>query len=238
MLKSTELLVHFHSTKEVILSCDASPYGLGAVLAHLMADGSERPIAYASRTLQQAERNYSQVEKEGLTKIFGVRKFHQYPYRLHFTVYTDHIPLLGLLGENKSIPTMAAERIKRWALMLAAYEYTIQYRKGTENANAAALSRLPLTEDVKVPKISSAIAVLAHLETSPVKVNNIREWTTRDPVCSKVKRYILQGWPAHLTKEEENLKPYYHRRDELSVEERCILWGERVVVPPQGRTVL
>ena len=127
---------------------------------------------------------------------------------------------------------MAAERIKRWALKLAAYEYTIQYRKGTENANAEAFSRLPLTEDVKVPTISSAIVVLAHLETTPMKVNNIREWTTRDPVCSKVKRYILQGWPAHLKREEENLKPYYRRRNELSVE-GCILWGQRVVVPPQ-----
>ena len=133
---------------------------------------------------------------------------------------------------------MAAERIKGWALTLAAYEYKIQYRKETENANADALSRLPLTEDVKVPTISSAVAVLAHLQTTRVKVDNIRQWTSRDPVCSKVKRYILQGWPAHLTKEEENLKPYYHRRDELSVEEGCILWGQRVVVPPQGRTIL
>ena len=96
-----------------------------------MADGGERPIAYASRTLQQAERNYSQVEKEGLVVIFGVCKFHQHQYGLPFTIYTDHKPLLGLFGENKSITTMAAELIKRWALMLAAYEYTIQSSNNT-----------------------------------------------------------------------------------------------------------
>ena len=110
--------------------------------------------------------------------------------------------------------------------------------KEQKNANADALSRPPLTEDVKVPTISSAIAVLELLQTILVKVDNIRQWISRDPVCSKVKRYILQGWPAHLTKEEENLKPYYHRTDELSVERGCILWGQRVVVPPQGRTIL
>ena len=103
---------------------------------------------------------------------------------------------------------MAAERIKTWALMLAASEYTIQYRKGTGNANADALSQPPLNEDVKAPTISSAIAVLAHLQTTPVKADKIRQWISRDPVCSKVKWYILQGWPAHQTKEKENLKPY------------------------------
>ena len=74
MLKSADLLIHYDSSKELLLFCDASPYGVGTVLAHRMDDGSDRPIAYASRTLAPAEKNYSQIDKEGLSVIFGVKK--------------------------------------------------------------------------------------------------------------------------------------------------------------------
>ena len=65
LLTSSNLLVHFNSDLPLLLACDASAYGIGAVLAHRMPDGSEKPIGYVSRTLNSAERSYSQLEKEG-----------------------------------------------------------------------------------------------------------------------------------------------------------------------------
>ena len=92
-LTSSCLLVHFDPQKQVILSCDASPYGVGAVLSHQMDDGSEKPVAFASRSLSPAEKKYSQLEKEGLSIIFGVKKFHDYLLGRKFLILSDHKPL-------------------------------------------------------------------------------------------------------------------------------------------------
>ena len=120
-LISDSLLIHYNPSQQLTLMCDASPYGVGAVLSQIDEQGVERPVAYASRTLSQAERNYSQLEKEALALIFGTKRFHNYLYGCSFTLYTDHKPLQGLLNQSKAIPTLASARIQRWALTLATY---------------------------------------------------------------------------------------------------------------------
>ena len=79
-LQDNTLLVHYDSSKQLVLACDASPYGLGAVLSHIIENDIEKPIAYASRTLTTAEKNYSQLEKEALAVVYAVGKFHNYLY--------------------------------------------------------------------------------------------------------------------------------------------------------------
>ncbi len=88
--------MHSDAKKELLLACDASPFEVGAVLSRRMPDGTEKPTGFASRTLNAAEKNYSQLDKEGLAVIFGVKKFHKYLYGWKFTIITDHKPLLSL----------------------------------------------------------------------------------------------------------------------------------------------
>ena len=142
-LSSDALLVHYDAKRELRLACDASSYGVGAVISHVMDDGQERPIAFASRTLSASERNYAQIEKEALSLVFGVKRFHQFLYGRKFTLMTDHKPLQAILGPKSAVPTLAAARMQRWALVLSAYDYDLMYRRSEGHSNADGLSRLP-----------------------------------------------------------------------------------------------
>jgi len=79
MLECDAVLVNYDSTKPNKLACDASLYGLGAVLSHVCDDG-EHPVSFVSHILTKAERNYSQIEKEAMGLVFGVKKFQKYLY--------------------------------------------------------------------------------------------------------------------------------------------------------------
>ena len=116
---------------------------------------------------------------------------------------------------------------------MSAYDYSIQYREGSKNANADALSRRPLPSTVReVPIPAEVVHLMEHLDMSLISSSLIRTWTDQDQTLSKVRSSLLKGWTFH--KLEEQFQPFVRRRHELSVEGGCVLWEHRVVVPKKG----
>ncbi|KAL5463984.1 hypothetical protein EMCRGX_G032937, partial [Ephydatia muelleri] len=230
-LVSAPVLAHYDPSLPLKLAGDASAYGIGAVISHTYPDGQERPIAFASRTLSAAELSYSQIEKESLSLVYGVKKFHQYLYGRKFVLVTDHKPLVTLLGPTSGIPTLAAARLQRWALILSAYSYDLEFRPTQRHSNADGLSRLPVVskdrdDSSDVPE--TAIFNISQVHSLPVTAMQLQRATRRDPILSKVFLLMQQGWPGVVS---DDLKPYQSRQAELGTEGGCLLWGIRVVVP-------
>jgi hypothetical protein len=127
-------------TRDFVLRTDACDRGLGAVLLQEY-DGTLFPVAYSSRKLLSAERNYSVSEKECLAIVFGISKFQRYLYGRKFILETDHQPL-AYLAQAK----LTNGRLMRWSLFLQQYQVQVRYIKGDQNVGADCLSRLGLSE--------------------------------------------------------------------------------------------
>eukprot|EP00731_Ephydatia_muelleri_P002940 Em0001g2940a len=172
-------------------------YGLGVILSHKYSDGSEHPVAYASRTLMAAEQKYSQIDKEALGVVWGVKRFHQYLYRTSFTLITDHQPLTTLFSPDRPMSATAASRLQRQALFLASYSYKIQYRNTAQHANADALSRLPLeTPQPTWEEEDVDTFVVKQIERLPLTASSLKQATSEDAQLSKVFLYMQSSWPA------------------------------------------
>ena len=195
MITSEKVLTHYDPTLLLRLACDASPVGIGAVLSHVMNDGTERPIAFASRTLTKTEQGYAQIDKEALAIIWGVKKFHVY-FHVSFTLYTDHQPLTSIFHPHKSIPVVTAARLQRYALFMAGYDYQIEYKNTKVHNNADGLSRLPPKTEERAEEVVDPVNVfnMMQFEPLPITVDNVRRETQRDPVLSQVHEMVTKGW--------------------------------------------
>ena len=128
-------------TSDFHLETDASGLGLGAVLSQEQTDGTMRPLAYASRTLQPHECNYAATEMEALGVVWAVKHFQQYLYGFRCHVHTDHEALKSLL--NSPHPS---GKLARWGLAIQELDLIIHYKPGRVNQKAEALSRAPFDQ--------------------------------------------------------------------------------------------
>ena len=224
-LTSDCVMSHYDPTAPTELRVDASPVGLGAILTQTGPDGASRPIAYASRTLSDVERRYSQTEREALGVVWGCERFHLYLYGAEFSLYTDHKPLEVIYGPKAKPPA----RIERWGLRLQQYRFKVIYEPGSKNP-ADVLSRLPLSNQ---PRRERSVAdeyinfVIKNAAPVAIPPDQIRRETANDPVLQQIQAFLHSGkWNRN-----PETTSYHSVRGELSVANGILLRGQRIVMP-------
>ncbi|XP_038121421.1 uncharacterized protein K02A2.6-like [Culex quinquefasciatus] len=242
LLRSDLLLAHYNPELETIVAADASNYGVDACLMHRYDDGSIKVVCHASRTLTSAEQNYGQVEKEALALIFGVTKFHRFIWGRRFTLHTDHKPLVAVFGSKKGIPVHTSNRLQRWALILLSYEFDIEHISTQDFGYADMLSRLmdariKPDEDFVIAAIQLedelAAAMDEALNILPVTFKHLQVATSNDKLLQDVIKHVQSRWPGAIKLVDAELRPFYARKDALSVVQGCLMLADRVVVPQQ-----
>jgi transposase InsO family protein len=242
ILSSDLLLTHYDPSLEIVVAADASESGIGAVISHKFPDGSVKAIAHASSSLAPAEKNYSQIEKEGLALIFAVQKFHKMIYGRHFILQTDHKPLLSIFGSKKGVKQCSANRLLRWSLILLAYDFTIEYVNTLDFGQADALSRLIAKGDKgENERVIASLGTELELnsiltdavQSLPIKFNDILRATEQDNIIGKIKSFVQQGWPDQKKMEamDEKIKLFHHRKSDLSIVSGCLMFADRIVIP-------
>lgn len=228
-LMSSEVLIHYVPNLPIKITCDASPFGLGAVLSHILPDGGVKPVAFFSRSLSTAEKNYSQLDREALALVFGVKSSHQYVWGRKFFLETDHKPLKYIFDKNKSLPSNVAGRVQRWAVFLSGYDFELKHIEGKTNWSADCLSRAPIIrgeENVKMNEFTYLNFI--ENEVTMIDINLIKKEVTNDEILCQVMEYVKNGWPSKV---EDIFENYKRREKELYLEEECLMLGSRVVIP-------
>ena len=186
---SAPVLAYFDKEAHTQIIADASPVGLGAVLIQEKI-GERRAICYASRTLSNVERRYSQTEREALALVWACERFHLYVYGLpKFDRVTDH-EALKVIYSTKSKPSA---RIELWVLRLQPYNYHVCYVSSRENI-ADALSRLTkiVASDQSQDDDECVRMVALHSAPAALKIKEIERVSAEDPELHAVRRCLFE----------------------------------------------
>ena len=142
---------------------------------------------------------------------------------------------MSVFSPKKDVPPIAAARIKRWALLLSAYDYDIVYRQSGAHGNADGLSRLPLAGPPASDEVEGAVFQFSISERAPIRAQQVATATRQDPLLSKIYSKVADGWRHEDDDADPAVGPFKRKKLELSLEGGCLLWGSRVVIPEKLR---
>lgn len=238
LIVSSKVLAHYDMNKTTVVSADASSYGIGGVLLQQHEKGL-LPIAFCSRTLTDAEKNYAQIEKECLAIVWTCEKLQRFLKGLKvFTIHTDHKPLVPLIN-NKDLHKVPL-RCQRLLMRLMAFNPVAAHIPGKELVIADALSRSPRPTTKEAYTVDDVEAYVSSVtETLPMTKQKLAQYqreTASDETLVAVKKYIEDGWPRYIDKVPNNLHVYYEAQGELSTCSGLVLIGSRIVVPKPLQT--
>ncbi|CAK1581928.1 unnamed protein product [Parnassius mnemosyne] len=182
LLTNDPILQYPDFNKEFILTTDASNVAIGAILSQGPI-GSDKPVCYASRTLNESEVNYSTIEKELLAIVWATKYFRPYLFGRTFKILTDHKPLQWVM--NLKEPN---SRLTRWKLKLSEYDFSVIYKKGKNNTNADALSRVEIHNEESCSMLANPSNYKNRLDND----TNLLYELQMDYLSSKLDKVLLQ----------------------------------------------
>lgn len=228
-LSAAPVLAIYDKSKPLIVSCDASSYGLGAVLLQLDENQVPHPISYISRTLSKAEQKYAQIKKELLAIAWACDKFDKYLVGLHFKIETDHKPLVLILS-SKFLDDLSP-RLQRLRMKLLRFSFEVSHTPGKDLITADLLSRKPVgspqTSDKHIQKDlhAATISTIKRVPASARMMGRIRDAQKQSSVGKQLLQFIQQGWPKSVPDE---LIEYSCHQGSLNVFQGLILFSQRL----------
>ena len=213
---------------------DASTYGLMAVLLQQQHDDKWKPVAFASRSITETERRYSQIEKEALALVWACEKFADYVIGKAILLETDHKPLVPLLGKTNL--DCLPPRVLRFRIRLMRFDYSISHVPGKLLYTADTLSPAPvippdanhILEDAQTEAFVHALA--SYLPARADRLQQFRVAQQQDSTCSQLITFCKQGWPNKSQITGDVLR-YWPVRGELSLHDDLLFQGHRIVIP-------
>lgn len=237
-LASDKVLVPYQQDITLVLATDASYSGLSAILSHRFSDGTERPIAFASKLIPHNELHRSILDKEAAAIIFGFRKFYHYIVGNEIILKTDNQPLKYIFGNSKKLNVTIQNRLLRWIYFLSGFKYKIELISSSKNSNCDALSRLAVRDKMAVFDSELDVINFIENESNLIDLNLIKQETKKDKVLCDVKRKLMFGWVENSNDISLEEKMYFDKKTELSIENECLVRGSRLIIPKALRKTL